>query len=577
MTDTVTYSILETPFSLSGSWLCLSPVVAEHRTERDVHLVSHRIGLHPVLALSPHLDGRRVDTEIVATPESLTWRADGVRIEAAFEAVDTIRIRGRGASLHLDAATSTLTPFSGSYSFVDPVDGSLVHTSYETGHRYRITTVAGRTHVSGDQALGSADRRAVVAPDGSGDWEIAIEEFATSREPYVPASSFDEVRHRIGGEFSRFLDDVAPWRSDRTPAAALAAYVVWSATVDSAGFLRRPAVLMSKHWMDKVWSWDHCFNALALAGARPELALGQFLTPFDHQEPGGALPDSVTHSEVLHNFVKPPVHGWALRDLRRRLPGDLTADTLHEVYRRLSRWTRFWLDRRRAPGHALAHYQHGNDSGWDNATVFDAARVVETADLAAFLVLQLEVLAGLAAELGLVADSEEWTGLADGMLQALVEQLWDGDRFAAKDATTGALSHADSLLNLLPLVLGERLPAHIAGRLVARLPAHLTDWGLATEPVGSARYLPDGYWRGPVWAPSTVLLEDGLRRAGYAELADEVADRFLRLCERSGFAENFDAVSGAGLRDRAYTWTASAYLLLAGDREVRARAAASRG
>jgi biotin operon repressor len=39
--------------------------------------------------------------------------------------------------------------------------------------------------------------------------------------------------------------------------------------------------------------------------------------------------------------------------------------------------------------------------------------------------------------------------------------------------------------------------------------------------------------------------------------------------ERSGFAENFDAVSGAGLRDRAYTWTASVYLMLrAGDRRA---------
>jgi len=33
--------------------------------------------------------------------------------------------------------------------------------------------------------------------------------------------------------------------------------------------------------------------------------------------------------------------------------------------------------------------------------------------------------------------------------------------------------------------------------------------------------------------------------------------------ERSGFAENFDALTGDGLRDRAYTWTASVYLLLA--------------
>ena len=42
------------------------------------------------------------------------------------------------------------------------------------------------------------------------------------------------------------------------------------------------------------------------------------------------------------------------------------------------------------------------------------------------------------------------------------------------------------------------------------------------------------------------------------------------MCEGSGFAENFDALTGEGLRDRAYTWTASAYLLLA-------QAAAERG
>jgi hypothetical protein len=62
-----------------------------------------------------------------------------------------------------------------------------------------------------------------------------------------------------------------------------------------------------------------------------------------------------------------------------------------------------------------------------------------------------------------------------------------------------------------------------------------------------------------------VLIEDGLRRSGFAELADLVADRFLRLCERSGFAENFDALTGEGQRDRAYTWTAAAYLILAAD------------
>ena len=59
-------------------------------------------------------------------------------------------------------------------------------------------------------------------------------------------------------------------------------------------------------------------------------------------------------------------------------------------------------------------------------------------------------------------------------------------------------------------------------------------------------------------------MEDGLRRAGHVELADEISGRFRALCERAGFAENFDARTGAGQRDRAYTWTASSYLLLAG-------------
>ena len=67
-----------------------------------------------------------------------------------------------------------------------------------------------------------------------------------------------------------------------------------------------------------------------------------------------------------------------------------------------------------------------------------------------------------------------------------------------------------------------------------------------------------------------MIIEAGLRAAGEIALADEVSDRFRRLCERSGFAENFDALTGEGLRDRAYTWTASVYLLMADDASRRA-------
>lgn len=145
----------------------------------------------------------------------------------------------------------------------------------------------------------------------------------------------------------------------------------------------------------------------------------------------------------------------------------------------------------------------------------------------------------------------------------------DGDRFVARGAHSGRTWPSSSLLDLMPIVLGDELPEPVHTALAARIAAHLTAFGPATEHPESEHYQDDGYWRGPIWAPSTVLIEDGLRRAGHAELADEISARFRGLCERSGFAENFDARTGEGLRDRAYTWTASAYLILAAAHERR--------
>ena len=107
------------------------------------------------------------------------------------------------------------------------------------------------------------------------------------------------------------------------------------------------------------------------------------------------------------------------------------------------------------------------------------------------------------------------------------------------------------------------LDAPIRRRLVRAVQDHLTPYGLATEQPDSGQYEADGYWRGPVWGPATVLVEEALRTAGARAAADEVSASYRRLCEESGFAENFDAGTGQGLRDRAYTWTASCYLLLA--------------
>jgi glycogen debranching enzyme len=564
-TNELSFDVREIPFSRRGSWLDISPVTGLHTSRDNLHLVTHQTGMHAILRLVPERDGERVETEWVASPSVLSWvSTDGARVDAVFEQPDVLRIRGRGMDFRMVDAADELTSFTGTYLFTDPIDDSAIFTSYESGRRYRITLLSGELVIDGSEVLGEATR-AVVARGPEG-WEVAVEEFETARHPYEQRADFQTVSQRSAESFDEFARSLIGSQDGDDVVAQRAAYVIWSATVSPRGFLKRESVLMSKHWMDKVWSWDHCFNALALAPAEPKLALDQFLAPFDHLDAVGAMPDSVTHSEILYNFVKPPIHGWTLRRLRETIQID--RDTLVEIYGKLVRSTRFWLDFRRVPGHALPHYQHGNDSGWDNSTTFDLDRVIESPDLAGFLLVQLDVLGDLAAELG-IEDASGWRHESEAILAAMIAELWTGEVFVARSVATGRQSKTSSLLNLLPIVATGHLAIEMCDALAHDIERMISDWGPATQLLNSVEYEDDGYWRGPIWAPSTIMIEDGLRRSGHVELANLVSRRFLALCEKSGFAENFDAKTGAGLRDRAYTWTASAYLLLA--REAAAR------
>lgn len=176
----------------------------------------------------------------------------------------------------------------------------------------------------------------------------------------------------------------------------------------------------------------------------------------------------------------------------------------------------------------------------------------------------MDTLAAFADKLGRSAEADHWRQRADATLSALIGKLWDGATFRCTSTVTRkTAAPSDSVFGCLPVILGKRLPVNIRKALVVEIRRHITVWGPATEHPDSAVYDPDGYWRGPIWAPSTMILVDGLRSAGETELAQDIAERFCRLCDKSGFAENFNAVTGAPLRDRGYTWTSSVFLVLA--------------
>jgi glycogen debranching enzyme len=545
--------LTQVPFSAYGAWMSISPIRRTHHAPDDasaLYLRSHHGKTTTLLRLEP--TGQSSSTiAVTATPTLLRWTQGTTWIEVCFDGLQ-LRLRGQGMGLRL-------TPEAHDFpALMYQVAVNIVTFNIlEARRQYRIECLRGELRTE------NAWQANLVAPgllechaDAHGLWEIALNEFestwnARQRDPFETCQSRNEQ------SFNAWLEATLPAPERFAKSRILAAYINWSMTVSPCGLLERPTMLMSKNWMSSIWSWDHCFNALAHVHTQPQLAWDQMLVMIDHQDEHGCYPDAINDVERIFNFTKPPVHGlmvgWLLeRDAPPR-------DTLERVYDSLCRWTNFWLTHRQASDQALPHYLHGNDSGWDNSTMFDQGVPLIGPDLAAFLIAQLEVQANIATRLEKSLEAQHWQHKAKRLLEHLLE-LWQGDHFAAQ-LPNGHLVHSSSLQHHLPIILGQRLPEPIRHALVKNICAHLTPWGLATELTDSPAFENDGYWRGPIWAPSSYLIAQGLHDIGETNLAMTIAERFCTMCDAHGFAENFNALTGVGLRDKAYTWTASVFML----------------
>ena len=543
--------IARVPFSYFGSWMS----VAIEGKEQQLFLRSHHNQQNNLFVLKPTSGGEEVAYSTSARPECLALEAAGGIIEICFQSTGALRMRGSGLGLAIECAMPTVAYSEG--------PGLAALNVRKALRRYQVEALTGSIELSGAYGGGSGDRSpgVTVTPGKDGAWEIAIDEFWSTWER-PERKPFGECSCAAARSYGTFLDAMPAAPTRYEPARRLAAYVDWASTVEPCGLLKRHTMLMSKNWMCNVWSWDQCFNAMAMAAGQPELALDQMLVLVDHQDRFGSYPDSINDIELHYNYSKPPVHGWAFREILARLPQPPDRQVMETMYASLSAQARWWLDHRRIAGSALPYYLHGNDSGWDNSTMFDRGVPLVAPDLAALMVLQMDSLAELADELSRPQEQQAWQAEADQLLEALISQLWQGDRFAARLARDGSVVESESLIPWLAIILGTRLPEGIRKALAKGLERHLTPWGLATEHPGSPEYASSGYWRGPIWAPATWIAVSGLVKAGYIGLADKISERFCELCSRSGFAENFDALTGEALCDPAYTWTASVFLLL---------------
>lgn len=565
------------PFSMRGSYMAISDLPEDYRNSANkegIHLRTIRGGaLSTVICRFLPMSGNEIlDYKCCAAPDEIVLKTLYGNICICYADEKTLLITTENVKNRKNAAPELCLEFIPALPCFDYIykipcqnEERYLVNCFGQNVKYLIWAQNGEAVMSQTWDGCVAGENKIVLRGNENGLLAVIREIATEWDGICVSYDYESAHENIKKQLAEFRSMMPSVPERYEEVAKVASYVDWSSVVAADGFLTRDAMYMSKNWMCNIWSWDHVFNAIALAYHNPKDAWDQLMLLFDFQDPTGRIPDSVNNFRVDWNYCKPPVHGWALSRMMQVM--ELTSEQMAEAYDKIGKWTDWWLNYRDYDRDGLCEYTHGYDSGWDNATAFHQNAVVASPDLQTYLILQMETLADLAEKLGRKDGAAMWREKAKKMLEIMLEHSFMDGKPVILESGTHKIVPSETLLAYIPVMLGERLPKEIRDNLTDTLKSNkfLTKHGFATESPASPAYQENGYWLGPIWAPSTLLLLDGLQACGESELVKKVSEAFCQMIAENGYSENFNALTGEGLRDHAYTWTPSVFLIVAHD------------
>jgi len=180
-------------------------------------------------------------------------------------------------------------------------------------------------------------------------------------------------------------------------------------------------------------------------------------------------------------------------------------------------------------------------------------------------------LAEMSEIMGQKADASRWRQKADARRTAIIKYLWDGAKgeFFDYDFTKKTRSSYRYITTFYPLWAGLATKEQ-AKAVEANLKNFEQPGGAVMSP-----YATGAQWDMPyAWAPTQMILVDGLRRYGYKEDAERIAFKFAdtiaeNYAKEGYIVEKYDAVkrstdaavtSGYSINVIGFGWTNAAYL-----------------
>lgn len=142
-----------------------------------------------------------------------------------------------------------------------------------------------------------------------------------------------------------------------------------------------------------------------------------------------------------------------------------------------------------------------------------------------------------------------------------LEQLWDpySGQYYSRNFVTHNLIKEPTIATLMPLYAGtiSKERADQLVRLLENQHVFGTNYPVPSVPINSQWFQAHAYWQGPSWVNTNWLIIDGLRRMGYADHADALAESTIDMVTNAGCYEYFSPVDGSPAGAPNFSWTAA--------------------
>lgn len=405
------------------------------------------------LKITPLFDGNPAEFEYSASPSVVEIKAQGGSIRFAIDGEKALRIEGSGLSLLLE----------GKLSFGENANQHDLGAEIAIGGtRYVITALKGSVALDTHwdlRALRGTDPKITVAPDADGTFSAVAYDTDTSYTFPELSPSFDACAADSQNEFQEFFNNLTCPEFSADDLGEFACYALWT------GF--QPCLGAPAACSDKMGSLN--FSAMeqpliSLPFKNIETAIDIISAGLSLADESGLVPATVSAGTKLYEAAT-PVYGWALE--RIISGGELSTvprEKLGLLYERVSKAFTWWLNNRQAEN-GLLYYAFPHECGMTGEDIFASAAPVASPDLAAYAVLCSDCLCKIAVLLYKADEAAKWTALKKKQLALLNDVMWDGKQFNFINVLTGLPIESESLLRIVPVILGGALGEDITREL----------------------------------------------------------------------------------------------------------------